>query len=516
MLKKLKIPYTMTLIVITIFYINFQLDENILFFADNSTKYFQGIAVIYNHFKDDTIRCQWLSDFNYCKYFIFTNTMERKGDTIVGAFPFALSYLNGLIIQYLGHEWILWLPEILFVLMVLFLYHYKLLDQSLIFILFFLTPLFLQFYTFFDVALQIFFLNFLWIYLTKLKINEINPFSAFLLGFLTGLNFYFRMEGIFYLFFVVGLFFLLDKNKKFHFIYGFGILVSMILLLGLNSYFYNTIFGNRILMNLDSIFNFKNKMSNVVSILFGNSWRVGYFFYMPVFLWVYLFAILHFKKMDLFWKIQLISILVSMIFLVFLAPNDSNVDYGTRYLSSLIIPSLLLYDFLKRDSLKKRRVLNFLIFILLMVSAYFSYQYFNKMVFKVNRDAGLIYNQIPEEFRNNTVWVFHSNFVPSLMGAYLMDNKSIIVEHLDEVEDVINIINKKDDFKKVLVFHSYFYLNLQYPDEQKLSDRFFYEDDLVKEEFLSKLKASNFALLKKEIFVRNKKVFDVFTLKKSM
>ncbi len=520
MFKKIKSLYSFSIIIICFFLLNnYIIDENILFYADNSTKYFQGVATIHNSYRDDKIRCQWLSEFNYCKYFFISNTMERRNGEIVGAFPFSLSYINAILIHFLNPKWILWLTQILFLLTMWILYKSKFVDQKLILILFFFTPLFFQFYTFLDLAFQIFFLSFFWLYQSKLKKNTITLSISFVLGFLTGFNFYFRLEGIFYLFFVLGFLIMFDQNKKYHLFYGFGIIFSLILLMYLNVYFYNHLLGQRFVVSRNLIFNFKDisKLINIISLLWGDSFRVGFFQYMPIIAFIYVFTFFYFKKLDLFWKIQFLSILLSLICIVILSPNDSNLDYGTRYLSSLIIPSFLLYDFLKKENLLKAKKYVLIIIVLFSFSAYFSYQYYNKLILKINRDSTLIYHQIPEEYKKNTVWIFHSNFPPAIFGAYLMENKVIILEYLSEIEEAVEIIHNNNQFSRILVFHSFFDSNLdQYVNQydKNQTDRFFYEDELVKEELLKKLKMIGYQFKKKSIYVRGKIVFDIYAFEK--
>lgn len=517
MLQKIKFSISLLAVLFTIFYINNKVDENILFFADNSTKFFQGLAVVYNNFNDDIIRCQWLKELNYCDFFFITTTMSKKGKEILGAFPFSVSYINAFIIKYLGSQWILWLPEILFVILILLLYFYRCIDEKFILLLSFATPLLFQFYTLLDIAFQIFFLSFFWIYYYKLQNQKLSFFLALVLGFITGLNFFFRVEGIFYISVLMSLLVLFDKNYKFHLFFSFGILISLLLLFGFNFYYYGNPLGNRILVNRDLILNFKynSKLWNSISLLWGTSWRVGFFQYMPILLLVYFFAFMYFKRLHSFWKMQFVSIIISLFLILLLAPNDSNVDYGSRYLSTLILPSFLLFDYLKKENFLRKTLL-FRIFtsILIFVSVYFSYKYLIRMIIKVNLDFSNIYQQIPNEYKKNVVWSFHSNFSPSAFGAYLVDNTSIVLEHSYEVEEALKILKNKKEFIKVLIFHSYFYLDPTAPDERRLSDRLFYEDETTKQELLKGLKELGFSYTKKELYVRERKVFDLYLLQR--
>lgn len=510
MFKKVKFFFILLIILIVFFYVNYKIDEDILFFADNSTKFYQGYAVIHNNFKDDTIRCQWLEEVGYCKFFQITNTMAKRGEEVFGAFPFALSYVNGILIKFISHKWILWLSEVIFILLIYNLYFSKWVDIKGIFLLLFCTPLFLQFYTFLDLAFQIFFISFFWIYYKKLQDKKMTLEWSFFYGVLTGLNFFFRVEGIFYLFFLIFLLFLFDKNKKFHFFYGLGNFVVLVILAILNYYFYQNIFGNRILANQVNIFstNVLEKLYNILSIVWGNSFRIGFFQYMPWIVLIIFISLRNFKKFDLLWKIKYITLILSLIFIVILSPNDSNVDYGSRYLSTLILPFLILNDYIKQFY-KKNKIINLIMILFFLVSGYFTYKYFQKMILKVNQDSSKIYQEIPEEFKRNSLWIFHSNFVPSIFGYHLVENKTIVLEHKKEVEEFDKLLNQHN-YEKVVVFHSYFFSETNNLKDKEVEDRSFYEDEEVKTQLLENLKIRFKKFKKKEFVLRDRRIFDVY------
>lgn len=510
MFKKVKFFFVLLIIVSIFSYINFKIDEDILFFADNSTKFYQGYAVVYNHFKDDTIRCQWLEELGQCKFFQITNTMAKKGEEVYGAFPFALSYLNGILIKFISHKWILWLSEVIFILFIYFLYISKWVDIRGILVLFFFTPLFIQFYTFLDLAFQVFFISFFWIYYKKLQDKEMTIKLSFFYGVLTGFNFFFRVEGVFYLFFLMLFLLLFEKNKKFHFLFGLGNFIALFLLGILNYYFYQNFLGNRILVNQGGIFNTNilEKFYNILSILWGSSFRIGFFQYMPWIALIMFVSFKNFKKLDLFWKIQVLTLVISLIFIVVLSPNDSNVDFGSRYLSTLILPFLILKDYVNKFY-KKNRILNLIIILSFLISGYFTYKYFQKIVLKVNQEGSRLYSEIPEEFKKNSLWIFHSNFSPSIFGYHLVENKVIVLEHQEEVEEFDNIL-KQYNFGKVVVFHSNFFEEIYNLKDKELEDRYFYEDEKVKTQVLEILEMRFKKYTKKELIVRDRKIFDIY------
>jgi hypothetical protein len=471
--------YAFFIIILFIFIFNIQLDHHIAFYADNSTKFFQAYSVIENHFKDDIIRCKWLKDFDYCRFHIITNTMIYNNMHLIqGVFPFFLSYTNAILMKIFGYSFFLIFPQIIFVVNLLLLRKY--LNNITLLFLFLSTPLYFHYFTFSDVALSCFFSSFIFILLMERDFLSIA--KVFFLGILTGLNIFFRYEAQIYIGILLFMLIIFERNhRKKYFIFGLGLLLSLFLFFILNYFYYGNILGLRLLVNTDGIFN-RDLTSKFIAII-GNIWGsfmhpVGFFKYMFYLLIFYIFFFIKRKQFSLTEKRIYYSLIISFMVILVLAPNDSNVDYGTRYLSVLILPSfILLSKFLESIS---HSYIKYFFFFLMILSINYSFNYYKDLVSN-NKIGKNLYSQIEAEYKKNALWIFHSNYYPNSWGIYLFDNKVIVIENQEELNFFKEIFNKKEireKYKKVLIFN--INTNIKIEGEENQKDRFFYEDEEVK------------------------------------
>ncbi len=484
---------------IVIFYVNYRLDERFLFFADNSTKVYQGMAVIYNQYETDILKCQWQKNFDNCRFHFLANTMKYiSSNEIQGVFPIALSFINALIIKFLGYEWILWIPTILLLLIIYILYQLNYLNLFTSLVVFLATPLLGTSIMFLDAVLHLFFILFFYIYLIRFE-KKISNFYIFFLGFLSGLNIFFRYEGEIFILVNAVLLFVFHKNyRNRHFLFLLGNILAVLLFIIVNLNYYSSLFGVRLEVNYYGIFNFnlKEKLIMIFSILWGDSFRIGFFQYMPYLIFLYLFLLVNFNKFAIFWKIQIFSIVLTLIIFTVLSPNQGGVDYGSRYLSTLIIPSVY---FLKRSVLQRNanRFFYYLILVSIFVSLYFTNKYI-KNIIKNNQECVKLYNQIDKEFTSNTIWIFHNHYLPGLMGITLFDNQSLVIRKKEDAKLFIESIKNRqlyNQYPKILIFNSNFQL------EKNNEKNLFYEDTQVKEYILKEL--SEIYKIKKIKYVDN-------------
>lgn len=450
--KKILDYFLFITIILLILALNLKIDEKFIFHSDISTKYFQAYSVIENEFKDDIIRCKWLAEFEYCKFHIIANTMKHYKNELQGAFPVTLSYVNAFVIYYLGNPFFIWYTQILFVLLLFLLY--KIYNIFVPAVLFFLTPLFWFFITFSDVALSIFFYSFVFVFLSfkeKLKVYQI-----LILGMITGLNILFRYEGNIFISILMMFLILFDKtNRKKYIIYMIGVLLISIMFVIMNIHYYGNILGNRFDVNKETIFNWD--LDFRLSAIIGNLWGiethpVGYFKFMPYFFAFYVIFLFYRDRFTIIEKSFYYSILLSLLIILLLSPNDSNVDFGTRYLSTLLIPSvILLSQFIQ---ILKKKLFLILISILFLISAYYNLIYANILI-KINSDTKNFYESIKEDFRRDCIWIFFNHIWPNIYGIHIYQNKVIVITTDKQCESLFQLIeNQKlhEKYKKILVF----------------------------------------------------------------
>jgi len=499
--------YIVLIILIILF--NLNLDPNISFYGDNGTKFFQAYAVINNQFKDDVIRCQWLSEFEFCKYALKATTMYNVDEyTLRGVFPVALSYFNAIIIYLLGKEYFLVIPQIIFFINLLMFYRY--LDSFFLIALFLFTPLFFQYLSFSDLALSLFFSSFVYIFLDKR--DSLSKRKTFLLGTITGLNVFFRYETQIFIFVLLFLLYLMDKeNRKKYLIFSFGVLFSLLVFFIVNFIYYGNIIGIRFEANKQGIFNInvKEKLFSIWGNLWG-TWThpVGHFKYMFYLLIFYILFFINRKKFPLLDSVIYFSILISLMIILVLVPNDSGADFGTRYLSVLIYPSfLLINNFYK---IYENKIIQYMIIFVMFIALFFTVKFFNELQ-KVNHFYRDIYLSLNDNAKKNSLWIFHSNFGSGGLGAYLIDNTAIVLEHEYEVDEFIKTFEAhslEKKYKNLVIFH--FRFNFYLPEEINQKDRYFYEDERVREKLLKFIQKKYVNSVSKKVIIKDKEDINIY------
>ncbi len=490
-LEKLKrFNYWILIILAIVIWFNSEIDERLSFYADNSTKYFQAYSVIENQFQDDKIRCKWLEEFDFCKYHIVTNTMIKIPEGYRGAFPVVLSYVNAIVIKYLGTPFFIWYPQILFLVMLFLIYIlYKNIYIPLL--LFFCTPLFFIFITYNDVSLNIFFYSFIFVFL-HLK-ERLKGYQIVILGMITGLNIFFRYEGDIFIGLLLFFLVLFDKkNRKVYLLYILGFVITTMIFFIMNVNYYGNILGNRFDFNKELILNWDIKYR--LKVLKGNLWGIeihpiGYFKYMPYFLVMYVVFWFDRKRYSMMERIIYVTVMLSMIVILFLSPNDAKVDYGTRYLSVLIIPSIFL---LKRSmEEKKSKVYRFMMILLLLVSFNYSLKYGSDLV-KIFSNGQELYHSIKEDFRKDTLWIFFNHYSPTVFGTYIYENKVILITSIEDAQSFVKLLIEKkllNKYKKILISN----LNINFDklpkNLHKVYYEIFHENPSVVEKILEDLKS---------------------------
>lgn len=292
------------------------------------------------------------SDFN----FLFVQTIDSPQGDKIAAFPFANTLITVPFV-WIGHpEWILYLSALLFGLYTIVLYGIS--KRTLIPIVAAIgTPLFHHFISFSDVAVAAtLVLSGILILYDDNPIFSENRFSHTILsGVLFGLACWYRPEILILVVclvcstFTIGLFskegYSRGKLKRiFSFSFGFALSFSIFVLY--NYINYDSILGPRISSNdtiadLDVVI----KISNIRSLLFAGNGRLGLLGYCPWYFFIVLFGIWKWKKTNENVKIWILTFGSNLILVSILTPNDSNIDWGSRYLTcSVFIPLLLLNE----------------------------------------------------------------------------------------------------------------------------------------------------------------------------
>ncbi|MEI7012429.1 hypothetical protein V9X60_06860 [Leptospira licerasiae] len=212
--------------------------------------------------------------------------------------------------------------------------------------------------------------------------------------------------------------------------------VAVIIFAVVNYYLYDSIFGSRIGGNAKSLLT--QEGNKTFSLLFFGNGRIGFLTFVPWIILAFLLLTLKFRSLETKEKILLGSSFASLLAVVITAPNDSNIDWGTRYLSWLIVPiSLLCFSGNSMKILQsfglKIRITAFTLF---GISILISFGYL------------FIQNQISKEFLKYNTWlksqkteisIVQQAKIESLYGQEILHRKVLFP-------------NRKSDPKKFATF----------------------------------------------------------------
>ncbi|TGM51356.1 LA_3751/LA_3752 family putative glycosyltransferase [Leptospira vanthielii] len=377
------------------------------FAGDSIAKVLQSVFWIESGFKKQGIHYPAKAIDPEYKYFYFKHSYNLQIDqegSLIAPFPFLNTVLITPFIQLNWPEGIVYLGAVLFWLYSFLIYRVTKKWWVFLFILLF-TPLLQHFLAFSDIALASFFLTFFLVtYFKEPRFHFITA-TAVLFAILA---LFLRTEILllFVLLVMIHLFSIFNNGigvyrKKWHSKRILLIVLAIFVFVGLNYFLYDSILGPRFDNNKTGIFRFGmvviQKWKSLL--LWGNS-RVGLFGYSPwLLVFIVIFMFFHSQKRktitrNLFYVWILIVCLVSI-----LSPNDSNIDWGTRYYSCFsLFPILLLSNFKwKRLVGRNKYILILFLGVGLLYSVYINSKVWKEMknisvqieelVMKLNLDA---------------------------------------------------------------------------------------------------------------------------------
>ncbi|MGJ4753440.1 LA_3751/LA_3752 family putative glycosyltransferase [Leptospira kmetyi] len=283
-------------------------------------------------------------------------TISTKSGEKIGPFPIANTLITVPFVLFNEIGWLIYFCSILFCLYLVLLY--ALTKRILVPIAGLLaTPLFHHFISFSDVAVAAFLVLIAILFISR----ENSIFSgkpalpAFLSGLLIGLSCWFRPEALILFICLTGcaalVKFFSEENRLSQdwkqisvFLLGFIVVFSTFILY--NFLNYDSLLGPRVASNEEiSDLNFFIKFSDIQSLLVAGNGRLGFFGFSPWYLFLLLFGFLKWKSLQENTQIWILTFCTNLIAIGILTPNDSNIDWGSRYLTcSVFIPLLLLNE----------------------------------------------------------------------------------------------------------------------------------------------------------------------------
>lgn len=368
----------MTTIAIFLLILTINLEPEYMFSVDSLVKLYQAESLLANNFTTDSINCSALLKSYDCKYLMPAGFLELN-QKLVGPFPIALSFISAILLIVGSPEMGIYVSLILFLITLSVLVFYYQISLPTIGLLVLGTPLFLHVVSFFDVSVSLLFFT---IGLIYFKNPQRRAVHNLFLGIVIGLSIFFRNESIILIFFLMVFKLLYSSQKKYDIPFSIGILISVSLFFLLNITMYNSSLGPRVLANEGGLLStdLYSKLDILKSLFFMEGKRIGFFGYMP-FLLLFFFLLFLFKthlQLSPLNKIFLYGSFSYIIISGLLSPNDSVIDWGSRYFSIALIPIFMSIDTIfKSNNLTKNKILLGLIILLSLYSALTSIKYYN-------------------------------------------------------------------------------------------------------------------------------------------
>ncbi|WP_086478625.1 LA_3751/LA_3752 family putative glycosyltransferase [Leptospira venezuelensis] len=184
--------------------------------------------------------------------------------------------------------------------------------------------------------------------------------DRFLAGFFLGVTVWFRLEPFIFIP-ALGLAILIAEYKRIlsldfwkgNGIFALGIILPILVFVFFNTYAYGSYLGPRFEVNSNVAWDISVKLKQLFVLAFFGYWKLGFFGYMPILLWVIFDRTFSETALNLREKVIILLLLIYIPLLSFSVSTEALVSWGPRYLSLCIFPGLFLLDDWYRIKSKK-------------------------------------------------------------------------------------------------------------------------------------------------------------------
>ncbi|MDF3819103.1 hypothetical protein P3G55_04300 [Leptospira sp. 96542] len=355
------------------------------------------------------IHCLWMMPLGDCDLTSFN--MIHKNDEYISPFSYSIIFVKFLLLQILPAESFIYAGLFLFLLSCYIITPNIKNKQLLILTMMLVSPFYFHAIGFLDVAISNL-LILLGMHREDRKLESLTYFS---------LASWFRIETIIF----TGIYHLIKDNSLLVKVRNLFLIVFVFAIYSVgNFHFYSSIFGERVNSNLGGMLNLFtfDRLQIIASLLFYGNSRVGFLLYcLYVLPFYYYFLFVNKEKNSQ--KIVL-SLILAMLVTVFFSPNDSNIDWGSRYLSHFGIVTIFLIAKFDIDNFWRNKYLKFLTIALLIFSFFVSYNYF-----KIYRISGKQIKKFQEVFlfANSQNLLFNNQFLANHSGLDVLSRRYILI-----------------------------------------------------------------------------------------
>jgi hypothetical protein len=437
-----------------------------IFLGDSLDKLVQAESIIKNHFISDTLYYP-ASDLDP-EYHYTPFSVIKSGKSFLSPFPAAYGYLSALLLVFFSPVSLPIFSLLLFA--STFTILYKLSGNSKSFLIYIplLTALPFQYLGFGDLAAAVFpgFIGFaLYFFKSPDFYNKKERPSALLMitaGVLGGSAIWFRLEALLlYISLLLSITFIKKKDSLtpdlLLFIGGFTAIAAAFFTY--NQFFYGNALGIRYIFNeagIQSSGGINTRLEIIQSLLFMGNMRIGFFMFMPFLLLMYLYYIIpgRFKSLNESDRIMLISSVLFIILVSLSAPNDSNIDWGSRYLSFALLPAIILYSRFTETirnntefSLNRYfRILNIIFTVITVMIHLLMLVYMHKAPEQITK--------FQKEFHQNTepadLYIFTDRFHAQHLTYDILSKKIIVINEVSEnANDLLTRIQADPKYRKI-------------------------------------------------------------------
>lgn len=436
------------------------------FAADSLMKVLQAKGWIVNDFQSQEIFYLGKRiDSGFAFFPIETYTTER-GEKI-GPFPIANTLITSPFILMNHPGWLIYLCALLFCVYLFLLYGIT----KRIFISFVAavaTPLFHHFISFSDVGVAaILVLLGTWIlYDEKSLFAGDHPAPMILSGALFGFGCWYRPEVLILTACIVFSSILVkifskssslrnDVKNLLSFAGGFILIFSTFVLY--NFLNYDSFLGPRVTSNRTiAVFDLVTKISSVKSLLLAGNGRLGLLGYSPWYAFILSFCVWKWKRATESVRTWILTFVLNLILVGILTPNDSNIDWGSRYLSCSVFILLFLLNEIKFEEIPTKLYKNIILFgfgILIVYSIGV-----NQKVIKLMRKISIQLSQIQSEipWDSSKIFITQKIQIANTFGLNYLSQTILLIQSQNDLEQILkthpneNIVLIEEPFDKSL------------------------------------------------------------------
>jgi len=406
--------------------------------GDTLNKAIQIQAVIDNNFRSAALSCDTSKPLQSCEF--LPPEFRLYGDAVHGPFPVFLSYLAAPFVKFFGLTVIPWLSLLIFFLSIYLLNKKWELHWSILAFSFLATPWYIHALGFIDVSISNLFVVLVMSLLTVDK-NRVNPwlYAPYAAAF------WLRPETAILLALIIALVFFHNRPSDLRPVYysSLWFLGGLTLYFLINFHTSGSILGPRILYNQSEIGMFSlQKISNLVSLLFYGDMRFGYFGFVPLFGLLYFIVVKRYTDLPVTYKILGISSILYIVTAAVLSPNNSNIDWGTRYFSitlpvNIVIINFLLKNFYLNSSGKALR---------LAAALLFAYSLsINLMAVKIYKNSSRQIKSVQDFFnkQDTPVWVFSDVITFGHIGIEYFGKRALFIKDENEMKKVMAALTEQ-------------------------------------------------------------------------